>query len=255
MAGNPNPIFSRQGAVGGGVLLTNAANDYTGQNANNLIVFQSDVTNGSFVQRLRFKAFATNVATVARIYLNQGTPGMANTIQAVSGTPTGTPSTTGGVLQAGTYFGKVQAIDQYQIGTPLSTESASVSVTSNTGSIVWAWNHSSGAIKYRLFVGPTTGNQVLVFTTNGNTNTYTQTTATIDTITNTPEHTQPADFIYQNYFYGEISLPATTASATAATVDIDYPMNLALPPGFHILVGLGTAVANGWMVTTIAGDY
>lgn len=58
-----------------------------------------------------------------------------------------------------------------------------------------------------------------------------------------------------NSFYGEISLPATTAGATAATVDIDYPLNLALPAGFKIYVGLGTAVSAGWVVTPVAGEY
>jgi len=55
--------------------------------------------------------------------------------------------------------------------------------------------------------------------------------------------------------YGEISLPATTASATAATADIDYPMNVALPPGWEVYCGLGTAVAAGWSVMGIGGDY
>lgn len=58
-----------------------------------------------------------------------------------------------------------------------------------------------------------------------------------------------------NSFYGELSLPATTASATAATIDMDYPMNFALDPGFRIYVGLGTAVAAGWKVTPVAGKY
>jgi hypothetical protein len=58
-----------------------------------------------------------------------------------------------------------------------------------------------------------------------------------------------------NVFYGEQSLPATTASTTAATVDIDYMINFALPPGWRIYVGLGAAVAAGWVVTPIAGKY
>lgn len=58
-----------------------------------------------------------------------------------------------------------------------------------------------------------------------------------------------------NVFYGQQSLPATTASNTAATVEIDYPMELALPPGFRIYVGVGTTVAAGWVVTAVAGQY
>lgn len=58
-----------------------------------------------------------------------------------------------------------------------------------------------------------------------------------------------------NTFHGEISLPATTAIATTATVEIDYPLGFALPPGFRIYMGLGTAVAAGWVATPIAGNY
>jgi len=58
-----------------------------------------------------------------------------------------------------------------------------------------------------------------------------------------------------NAFFGEISLPATTAAAAAATIDLDYPFNIALPAGFRIYCGLGTAVAAGWAVTPVAGKY
>jgi hypothetical protein len=60
-----------------------------------------------------------------------------------------------------------------------------------------------------------------------------------------------------NSFVGEISLPATTASATAATVDMDYdfgvPNGLPLDPSFRIFVGLGTTVSAGWVVTPLPG--
>lgn len=60
-----------------------------------------------------------------------------------------------------------------------------------------------------------------------------------------------------NYFYGELSLPATTASTTVASVDIDYPINAALPPSYKILVGISasSALASGWLITAIAGAY
>jgi len=58
-----------------------------------------------------------------------------------------------------------------------------------------------------------------------------------------------------NVFFGEVSLPATTAITTAATVEIDYPINVALPPGFRIYCGLGAAVAAGWVVCPIGGEY
>jgi hypothetical protein len=61
--------------------------------------------------------------------------------------------------------------------------------------------------------------------------------------------------VTNNVFYGEVSLPATTATATSATVDIDYPLGFALNPGFRIYWGLGTAVAAGWVATVIGGKY
>jgi hypothetical protein len=143
MAANTDPIYTLEpevannGTTGMNQLITAAANDYTGIDADVSLVFTAGA-NGSFVQRLRFKAGGTNVATVARIYINNGSsPGTAT----------------------------------------------------------------------------------------------------------------------NNQFYGEISLPATTASATVATVDLDYPMNFAIPATFRIYVGLATAVAAGWVVTPVAGNY
>lgn len=141
---NNLPIYSRVGDVsnngttGMNQLITAAANDFTGAGANNSLVWTADATSGGFIQRLRMKAGGTNVASVMRIFLNNGS---ANT------------------------------------------------TASN------------------------------------------------------------------NVFYGEVSLPATTASATSATVEIDYAMNFALNPGFRIYVGLATAVAAGWVVTGIGGEY
>lgn len=144
MAGNVTPIYSRVGDVstngttGMGQSFLAAANDYTGIGANNVLIWTADATNGGYIQRIRMKPIGTNVSTVMRFFLNNGS-------------------------------------------------------------------------------------------TNG-------------TATN-------------NSFYGEISLPATTISATAALVDIDYPLNMALPAGFRIYAGLGTAVAAGWVCTPIAGKY
>lgn len=144
MAANTAPIYSlggevaNNGTTGMNQLVTAAANDYTGAGANNSLIFTADPTNGSFVQRIRFKAGGSNVASVARIFINNGS---AN------------------------------------------------STASN------------------------------------------------------------------NVFYGEVSLPAITAAAANATIDIDYPMNFALPAGFKIYFGLGTAVSQGWVACVIGGNY
>lgn len=252
MAGNITPIYSRVGDIQGSVVLTTASADYTGNNVNNTVVYQADPINGSFVQRLRFKALGTNIATVARIYINEGYVALANTA-GIPGTPSASTSTTGGTLQPGNYYAVVQSIDQYGIPTNFSAESTVATTTTNTSSIVFSWTPGPSAQSYRLFVGPTPGGEVIYFNTSNTS--YTVANVQPNLVTNTPAQGQPKDFVGVNYFYGEISLPATTASPTAATVDIDYPMNVALPPSYHILVGLGTAVAAGWTVTTIAGKY
>ena len=254
MAGNTTPIFSRVGDISGSVILTTAAADFTGQSINNSIVYQADPTNGGFLQRLRFKAIGANVATVARIYINEGYVPLAPTAAAptMSGQST---LTTGGTLQPGTYYAKMQSIDQWGAPSAMSTEVSQVT-TGTTSTITWAWGAVTGAASYRLFVGPATNSQVIYFP--GLTGTsYTQTTATINLATNLPAQGNPSDFLSNNIFYGEISLPATsvTAGGASAGVDVDYPMNIALPPGYHIIVGLGTTVAAGWTVSAIAGKY
>jgi len=141
---NKQPIYTLGGdnSVDSGTTMaptfTTAAADYTGATAtHNKLVFTAGA-NGSYVQRLRFKAIGTNTASVARIFINNGS---ANTTAA------------------------------------------------------------------------------------------------------------------NNVFYGEITLPATTASAVGATIEIDYPMEFALTPDFRIYVGLGTTVAAGWVCFAVAGEY
>ena len=256
MAGNQAPIFSKVGDIQGSVILTTAAADYSGNNINNVIVYEADQPNGGYLQRLRFKSLGTNVATVARIYINEGYLPIPGT-SSVPGTPTAVVNNGAGsgVLQSGSYYAVVQSVDQYGQPSLFSAESTLATVTSNTANIVFSWTPSYSAVKYRLFVGPTAGGEVLYYTTSSNVNNYTVTTATIDPVTDLPDQGQPKDFISNNYFYGEVSLPATTATQTSATTDIDYPINLAVPPGYHIVVGLGTTVAAGWTVTAVGGIY
>lgn len=143
MAANVSPIYvlvpgvSRDNATGMNQLVLNAANDYTGIDADVSLIYTAG-TEGAYIERIRFKAGGTNVATVARIYINNG-------------------------------------------------------------------------------AAPTTATN--------------------------------------NVFYGEVSLPATTIIATAATVEIDYPMGFGIDPSFRLYFGLATAVAAGWVATVIAGDY
>lgn len=58
-----------------------------------------------------------------------------------------------------------------------------------------------------------------------------------------------------NSLIGELTLAATTASATAALQEYAMPINLPLPPGYKITMTLGTAVAAGWKATAFGGKY
>src|ERR1700751_4523623 len=58
-----------------------------------------------------------------------------------------------------------------------------------------------------------------------------------------------------NVLFDEITLPATTASATAATPSYEMPLNFALPAGYKLYATIGTASANGWAATVFGGKY
>lgn len=70
--------LSSNGTTGMAPTLTAAANDVTGAGANNALVFTAGAS-GSRIMGLMFKANGTNVATVARIFINNGS---ANTTPA-----------------------------------------------------------------------------------------------------------------------------------------------------------------------------
>lgn len=53
----------------------------------------------------------------------------------------------------------------------------------------------------------------------------------------------------------QFSLPATTASNTAATAHIEIPLNLVLPAAYTLICTVATTVASGWYLTTVGGDY
>ncbi len=38
------------------------------------LAFAADATNGGYVQKIRFRSLGTNVATVARVWINNGSP-------------------------------------------------------------------------------------------------------------------------------------------------------------------------------------
>ena len=59
-----------------------------------------------------------------------------------------------------------------------------------------------------------------------------------------------------NALFEELTLPITTASNTGDTGgDFDISLNISLPVGYKINVALATAVAAGWKVIAVGGDY
>jgi len=58
-----------------------------------------------------------------------------------------------------------------------------------------------------------------------------------------------------NALIAEVTLPATTSSATSALVELGYALMQALQAGYKINMTLGTAVAAGWIASVEAGSY
>jgi len=60
-----------------------------------------------------------------------------------------------------------------------------------------------------------------------------------------------------NVLYYQYSLPATTQSATVATAHIEIPLSLVMPPSYRLYAGISctAALASGWVVTAIGGEY
>ncbi len=67
---NTAPIYSRVASISWGTIATaNTAKDGTGTV---VTIFTADATNGGRVDRVRFRSAGTNVATVARVFINNG---------------------------------------------------------------------------------------------------------------------------------------------------------------------------------------
>ncbi len=58
-----------------------------------------------------------------------------------------------------------------------------------------------------------------------------------------------------NSLIAELTLPATTLSEVAALPDYVLPLDLILPAGYKINCTIGTAVAAGYALTAMGGEY
>ena len=72
MPANKQPIFSSLGDIQWGPTTATTANTAVDGTGTVLTVFTADITNGGFVQRIRFRPAGTNIATVARVFINNG---------------------------------------------------------------------------------------------------------------------------------------------------------------------------------------
>lgn len=72
MPGNTTPIFSKVGDIQwiNGIATANTTTDLT--SGTTYLAFTADATNGGYIQKIRFRSLGTNVATVARIWINNG---------------------------------------------------------------------------------------------------------------------------------------------------------------------------------------
>ena len=58
-----------------------------------------------------------------------------------------------------------------------------------------------------------------------------------------------------NALFFEASLAATTASATAATIEYEFWFNKKFPATYRVYAVIGTTVAAGWMLSSWGGNY
>jgi hypothetical protein len=58
-----------------------------------------------------------------------------------------------------------------------------------------------------------------------------------------------------NTQFFERTLAATTVSQTAEQIDTVLPVNISLPAGYKIYYTFGTAVAAGYSIQVVGGDY
>lgn len=72
MAQNTQPIFTKTPKINWGTTKITTANTAKDGTGTVLTVFTADATNGSYLSSISFRAAGTNIATVARIFINNG---------------------------------------------------------------------------------------------------------------------------------------------------------------------------------------
>jgi len=105
---------------------------------------------------------------------------VATSVSYTPGTPTGTPSGSGGTLGAGSYYAVITAVFASGTEGPVTAESSGVTTSGSTSSIAWAWTAVPGAVSYNVYIGSATGEENAVYSTA--TNSYTLTAYATGTV-------------------------------------------------------------------------
>lgn len=72
MAANTAPIYSAKGIIGFSDAVVAAANTTKDLTSGTIYLCHTAAADGDFVERIRFRALGTNVATVGRVWVNNG---------------------------------------------------------------------------------------------------------------------------------------------------------------------------------------
>jgi hypothetical protein len=73
MPSNTTPIFSKAGDIqwnDSPIVTANTTTDLTA--GTSYLIFTADATNGGYIQKLRIRALGTNIGTVMRVWINNG---------------------------------------------------------------------------------------------------------------------------------------------------------------------------------------
>ena len=173
--------------------------------------------------------------------------------------PTGTPNTLNGDILAGSHYARIAAFDSNGAISIAGAESALVTTTGSTSSIVWSWTAVPAATSYAIFIGAT-GAQTRYFTTT--TNTYTQTLPSTSGTAGTPGATNFSGGIYapghitagQYVFSAYVNMSHAATERTTDTVfysSTDAYIRKNTLAGFKTSLGLSGFSTSGAFTTTV----
>ena len=178
-------------------------------------------------------------------------------LAAVSGTPTGTPATTGGTVAAGANYAKIVAVDGGGNQTTVSTETALVTTSTATSTIAWAWSAVSGASYYQVWVGASSNGEARYFTSP--TNSYTQTTPIASGTSGTmPTANATGQLVVSGTILNGtsgVAIAGVTGGGSAAAGNVGQVISSLVPIGSGVSIATSGTAVNMSSVSLTAGDW